>query len=178
MRRGSRRQSRKRRALRGKRRDTDDIRPRQARVIRDAQVFIDDGHVPVARRQTRDRHEPQGLPHAVLTPTLPRGHADQGVGGVDQVQARDRSFPSLQSGSVRVAAGAISGAAAGRDPLLRNARQKKCRHGPTLPKRLTMSAYSYPGPRGTGRAVPYLVFRPEVNCGPALMTRRHTLFRL
>ena len=87
--------------LRGECGDAHQIRARHGGIVEWPQVFVEDGHLPVRRRQTGQHQQAKRFPDAVAVPAvLLRGDAaDQWIGRVDQIQAH--RAPSLKGRTVR-----------------------------------------------------------------------------
>ena len=74
----------------------DQVRPRHGRVVRSAQVLVDDSDLPFRRRQAGQNQKPQGLPDAEAIPPafLDVGQAHQWVIRIDQDQSH--SSPAMK----------------------------------------------------------------------------------
>ena len=75
--------------LRGEGGDAHQVRTRHARIVRRAEVLIDDRDLPRRRGQPREDHEVERFPHAVAVPAvlLDPDHTHEWVGRVDQTQS-------------------------------------------------------------------------------------------
>jgi len=73
--------------LRGESGDAHQVRPRHRRIVRCAEVLVNDRDFPLRRGQARQNHQAERLPDAVAVPAalLDFDDADKRVAGIDQI---------------------------------------------------------------------------------------------
>ena len=74
-------------SLRGESGDAYQVRPRHRRIVRCAQVFVNDGDFPFRRCEGCNNHQAERLPYAVAVPAifLDVDNTDERVAWIDQI---------------------------------------------------------------------------------------------